>query len=93
MHLTFTPFRSWNTQRHTVRVMLAVLTSAVLFAVLLVTGTAQEARAQILPGGTCVNDVTGRENNCTANDMRIASVELLPDSPDIVRVLDRVLPP
>ena len=72
--------------RHsTVRVQLLRGIGAGLLAVAaLMVSAPQPALAQITPGGTCVNDVTDRENNCTANDVSIAAVDLLPDSADVV---------
>ncbi|MFN8466433.1 MAG: DUF11 domain-containing protein [Caldilineaceae bacterium] len=68
----------------TVRVqLLRAIGAGLLATAALIVFAPLPAFAQILPGGTCVNDVTNRKNNCTANDVSIAAVDLLPDSADV----------
>ncbi len=76
----------WECLRHaTVRVqLLRAIGAGLLATAALMVFAPQPAFAQIIPGGTCVNDVTSRENNCTANDVSMAAVNLLPDSTDVV---------
>jgi uncharacterized repeat protein (TIGR01451 family) len=57
----------------------ALVAIALIGAASLLLANAHAASAQ-----TCVNDVTGVSNNCTANDVRIAEVTVLPGSPDVV---------
>ncbi len=64
--------------------LLRCIGAGLLAAAVLIVLIPQPAFAQIIPGGTCVNDVTNRENNCTANDVSIAAVDLLPDSADVI---------
>lgn len=62
---------------------LVLIAIALIGAASLLLANAYAASAQ-----TCVNDVTGVSNNCTANDVRIAEVTVLPGSPDVVCTSD-----
>ena len=50
------------------------LRPALLALVLIVIALLATPRPGIAQGGTCIDDVTGRTNNCTANDVRISEL-------------------
>ncbi len=55
-------------------VLVTPLHLVTLAVIILVVAVMASPRAGLAQGGTCIDDVTGRTNNCTANDVRISDL-------------------